>query len=114
MQNATEVYMPGPARFDMCGQSLPTHLTLTEEKISAGLAKRLKRYAEKALEDEGFLEAVCGWVVTVGTKDADEKPADRFYWVRWTNPKGASLTVVGILTSHGWPTLDHGMEVERA
>lgn len=114
MQVSTEVYMPGPARFDMCGQRLPTQLHLTEDSISAGLALRLMRYAEKALDAEGFLVPVNGWEVTVGTDDADEIPANRFYWVKWTNPKGASLSIVGILTSRGWPHLDHGMQVERA
>lgn len=114
MELTTEVYVRGPARFDMCGQSLPTQVHLTDEVISRGLAQRLKRYAERALDVEGFLDAVKGWEVTIGTDDADDSPADRFYWVKWTNPKGASLSVVGILTSRGWPQLDHGMQIERA
>lgn len=114
MEHSTEVYAPGPARFNMCGQSLPTQMHLTEEKISQGLATRLLRYAEKSLDAEGFLEAVAGWEVTIGTDNADERPADRFYWVKWTNPKGASLSITGILTSRGWPHLDHGMQIDRA
>jgi len=114
MAITTEVYMPGPARFDMCGQGLPTQMHLTDETISSGLAQRLMHYAERVLDAEGFLETVNGWVVTVGTDNADERPANRFYWVKWTNPKGASISVVGILTSRGWPNLDHGMQVDRA
>lgn len=114
MENSTEVYAPGKARFNMCGQSLPTQLHLTEEKISQGLAARLLRYAQKSLDDEGFLEAVAGWKVTIGSDNADERPADRCYWVQWTNPKGASLSITGILTSRGWPHLDHGMQIDRA
>ncbi len=114
MELTTEVYVRGPARFDMCGQSLPTQVHLTDEVISSGLAQRLKRYAERSLDTEGFLEAVKNWEVAIGTDDAEDSPADRLYWVRWTNPKGASLSVVGILTSRGWPQLDHGMQIERA
>ncbi|WP_427121610.1 hypothetical protein [Pseudomonas aeruginosa] len=114
MEHTTEVYAPWPARFNMVGQKLPTQMHLTEEKISQGLATRLLRYAEKALDAEGFLDAVAGWEVTIGTDNADERPADRFYWVKWTNPKGASLSITGILTSRGWPHLDHGMQIDRA
>lgn len=110
----TEVYQPGAARFTMAGQRLPTQMHLTSEVITAGLAARLLRYAERALDAEGFLAAVAGWEVTVGTDDADDAPADRAYWVMWTNPKGASLSITGILTSKGWPTLDHGMQIERS
>jgi len=114
MQLNTEVYAPGNARFDMCGQRLPTQMHLTDEKITPGLASRLLRYAEKSLDDEGFLDAVAGWSITVGSDNADERPADRFYWVMWTNPKGASLSITGILTRRGWPSLDHGMQIDRA
>jgi hypothetical protein len=89
-------------------------LRCTDEEISAGLAARLVRYAERVLDAEGFLAAVKHWNVKVGTEDADRRPADRCYWVCWTNEKGGSLSVVGILTSKGWPHLDHGMKIERA
>lgn len=114
MSIATEVYEPGPYRHDMCGQTLPRQMFLTDEQISKGLAQRLLRYAERSLAEEGFLEAVSGWAVTVGTDNADDSPPDRFYWVKWTNPKGASLSITGILTSRGWPYLDHGMQIDRA
>lgn len=110
----SEVYQRGPARFDMCGQRLPSHLSLTSQSVTAGLASRLVRYAAKVMEVEGFLQAVNGWSVTVGTNDACEAPADRWYWVSWINEKGASLSVIGILTRKGWPCLDHGLQVERA
>ncbi|MFL1449141.1 hypothetical protein ACI77O_12170 [Pseudomonas tritici] len=77
------------------------------------MAGRLLHYAERSLDDSGFLAAVAGWEVTVGTDDADERPADRHYWVTWTNPKGGTLSIIGIHTSRGWPTLDFGMQVER-
>lgn len=32
MEHSTEVYAPGPARFNMVGQKLPTQMHLTEEK----------------------------------------------------------------------------------
>lgn len=111
---ATEVYERKSARFDMVGTFLGYPLKLTEETVSSGLAKRLVKYAELALDEEGFLRAVEGWQVSVGTNDADKRPADRFYHVTWTNEKGASLAVVGILTSKGWPQLDHGLEIQRA
>lgn len=45
MELTTEVYVRGPARFDMCGQSLPTQVHLTDEVISRGLAQRLSAEA---------------------------------------------------------------------
>ncbi len=114
MAIATQVLARMPTRFDMCGQRLSTQLRVTDGEISSGLAKRLLSYAERTLDDEGFLAAVDGWEVTVGTNDAHEKPSDRVYWVTWTNPKGASLSVNGILTSRGWPSLDHGLDICRA
>lgn len=74
MEHATEVYAPGPTRFNMVGQKVPTQMHLTEERISRGLATRLHRYAEQALDAEGFLDAVAGWEVTIGTDNADEYP----------------------------------------
>lgn len=114
MDIATEVLKRGEARFDMVGQFLGYPLHSTAEQISTGLAVRLVRYAERTLDAEGFLAAVKGWSVKVGTNDADSKPADRWYWVCWTNEKGGSLSVQGILTSKGWPHLDHGLKIERA
>lgn len=111
---ATEVFQRGEARHDMVGRFLGYPLSVTEQQISAGLAARLVRYAERELDANGFLGAVQGWTVKVGTSDADRAPADRFYWVTWTNDKGGSISLTGILTSKGWPTLDHGLSIERA
>lgn len=107
----TEVMVKGPARFDMVGQRLPSSLHTVDECISAGLAKRLVGYATRAMAEGGFEAATQAWAVSVYTVDGDEKPADRRYCVRWTNPKGGYIEVVGILTSHGWPSLDHGFDI---
>lgn len=114
MTITTEVYQRGPARFDMVGQSLPTHLTLTADGVSPGLAKRLARYALQTLDDNGFGKVVAEWQVSVYTLEADEKPADRSYSVRWTNEEGGAIEVVGILTHRGWPFLDHGLDIQLA
>jgi hypothetical protein len=111
---ATEVLQREPARFDMVGKLLSCQLLSTGQEISAGLATRLFRYAERQLEENGFLGAVRDWSVTVGTNDGDEEPANRFYWVTWTNEKGGSISLSGILTNKGWPTLDHGLSIQGA
>lgn len=111
---ATEVLQREPVRFDMVGRALACQLRITEQVISAGLATRLVHYAERELDANGFLGTVQGWPVIVGTNDADEDPANRFYWVTWTNEKGGSISLTGILTSKGWPTLDHGLSIHRA
>ena len=110
----TEVLLRGQARHDMVGRFLGYPLHITEQQISAGLAKRLVRYGEHVLDDNGFLDMVQGWAVKVGTNDADKTPANRFYWVTWTNEKGGTINVTGILTSKGWPTLDHGLTIGLA
>ncbi|HCF3018224.1 TPA: hypothetical protein NIB55_005490 [Pseudomonas aeruginosa] len=107
----TTVLQLGPSRFDMGGRSLPKFLSETDQSISPGLAKRLIAYASSAMEDSGFLSAVAGWSINVYTMDADERPADRSYCVRWTNAQGGALEVIGILTSKGWPSLNHGIAV---
>lgn len=108
---ATEVMIPGPSRFDMTGQRLPTDLHTVAETISAGLAKRLHTYAERELIAQGFGPLAVGAKVTVYTIDGDEKPADRSYCVRWHTPKGGYVEMVGILTKAGWPSLDHGFAI---
>lgn len=107
----TKVMAADPARFDMTGRKLTTTLHTVDECISAGLAKRLVGYATRAMADGGFDAAVQAWAVSVYTVDGDDKPADRSYCVRWTNPKGGYIEVIGILTSHGWPSLDHGFDI---
>jgi hypothetical protein len=95
----------------MVGQALPRTLVETDESISAGLAKRLLAYATERLESAGFLPAVQEWDVEVETSDADLKPADRDYTVSFKNKEGGFIAVCGILTNHGWPTLDHGFDI---
>lgn len=107
----TEVWNRGPARLDMCGQSLPYQLSKTEEHISPGLAKRIHDYAAKRLHGAGLSPLVNGWACTIGTNDADDKPADRAYYVSWKNDAGTQVSIVGILTRNGWPSLDHGLEI---
>jgi hypothetical protein len=107
----TEVYKTGLAEFNQVGQLLGHPVAITNQVISQGLAKRLLDYGLKSLEDSGFLPAVQGWAVEIYTLDADEKPSDRAYVVKWVNEKGGYLEVVGIHTQGGWPALDYGLEV---
>lgn len=107
----TEVFVPDAAQFSMCGERLTQTLTRTEATISPGLAARLRHYALGILEAAGFLGAVDGWSPLVYTVDGHEAPVDRSYCVRFTNALGGYIEVIGILTRHGWPTLDHGLAV---
>lgn len=107
----TTILKRGPYRHDISGQSLPRYLNELDEQISSGLARRLYRYAQDRLADAGFLGAVTCWTPEVSTLDGDKNPPDRAYVVRFKNPKGGYIAVVGILTSHGWPSLDHGFEI---
>lgn len=45
--------------------------------------------------------------------DADDRPADRMYTVEFTNAGGGMIGVQGILTSNGWPCLDHGLCIDE-
>jgi hypothetical protein len=107
----TEVLKPGPARFNMVGQSLPTILRTIDESISKGLAERLHRYAERELIEQGFGALAKDAKVKVYTIDGDDKPADRSYCVRWHTPQGGYVELIGILTRSGWPSLDHGFAI---
>ncbi|WP_163006086.1 hypothetical protein [Methylobacterium brachiatum] len=100
----------GEPRFNMVGQRLPDSLHDTDEVITPGLIARLHRFALKALTDAGF--AVSDWACEVYTMDADQRPADRYYTVEFTNPLGGMLGVQGIATQHGHPCLDHGVCVD--
>lgn len=108
---ATEVYLRGESRFTMAGQKLPDQLHITDKVITHGLAFRLARYALQRLNDAGFAKAVEGWKLTVYTMDADLPSAERYYSVRWKNDTGGYIEVNGILTSRGWPSLDHGYSI---
>ena len=109
----TTVMRQGPAQFDAVGQYLGRSLKDTPECISQGLALRLARHADRRLRAAGFGPALEGCRVEVFTMDADERPADRTYAVTFRNQQGGSLTVVRILTLHGWPTLDHGFAIDE-
>lgn len=110
---ATAVYKTGAAEFNQVGQLLGYPLTLTDDAISQGLAQRLVRHAEKTLDESGFKQAVADWAVSVSTMDATEQPSQRCHQVTWTNSKGGAISVVGIMTRNGWPTLDYGLTIER-
>lgn len=81
--------------------------------ISPGLARRLIAYAERELSAAGFGPALAGCAIEVLTCDADLPASERDYQVTFTTPVGGSLSVDGILTSHGWPILDHGFTASR-
>jgi hypothetical protein len=108
---ATEVYQRGESRFTMTGQKLPDQLHITDKVITHGLAYRLARYALQRLNDAGFAKAVDGWKLTVYTMDAELPSSKRYYSVRWQNESGGYIDVNGILTSRGWPSLDHGYSI---
>lgn len=105
----SSVYVTGQPRFDMVGKRLPDVLHGTSETISAGLVARLHGYARRTLADSGF--GVEGWPCEVYTMDGDLRPAERLYCVEFITPKGGRIGVQGILTEHGWPTLNHGLTI---
>lgn len=107
-QITTKVMRREKARFDMVGKFLGYPLSIMNEEITQGLAERLTKYALN------HLDAVNGWKVEVYTLDGDAKPSDRTYCVRFINPKGASIEVIGIFTKNGWPFLNHGLAINRA
>lgn len=106
----TSVLQTGPAHFSQVGQRVSRLLHQTPERISPGLAERLCRHAERRLSEAGFTQAV-GWQVEVYTLNADDKPADRAYTVRFQNDKGGYVELIGILTARGWPNVDHGFAI---
>lgn len=105
----TTVYQQKP-HFNQVGQRLPSSLHETPEQITAGLAARLRRHAAQRLTDAGFTQAVA-WEAEVYTMDADEKPSERSYTVRFQNDKGGYVELCGILTANGWPNVDHGLAI---
>lgn len=84
----------------------------TDEEISNGMCVRLVNYACKELIENGLNQCL-SWGVNVSTLDGDCKPSDRSYCVNFKNDKGLEISLVGILTKSGWPTLDHGFEINR-
>lgn len=113
MHLSTVVYGKKPVEFYLYGASKPQTLFETGEEISSGLARRILAYAFDTLDSAGFKKAVDGWKIEVYTIDAEERPADRRYCVRWTNNYGGYIEVVGIYTKNGWPFLDHGLVIGR-
>lgn len=114
-QITTEVSQLGPIMRDMTGRSLGYKVTSTDKAVSKGLVAKLIKYAESELEASGFLAAVQGWSVTVGADmtEFSSKVADRIYSVTFTNDKGGSIAIEGILLSNGKPSLDHGFSIDR-
>lgn len=111
MSISTTVSKRLPAQFDQVGQFLGYPLQATAESISPGLANRIARYAVQRMTDSGFEPFLATAEVNVYTMDGDEESARRSYCVKFTSPKGGSIEVVGILTVKGWPSLDHGFEI---
>lgn len=108
---ATEVLKRGPAQFDMVGKHLGYSLHKVDEVITHGLAHRLACYATRRMAESGFLPFIRGSKLEVYTTDGDERPTDRSYCVRWQSEQGGYIEVIGILTKHGWPCLDHGFAI---
>jgi hypothetical protein len=107
MKISANVMARGEARFDMAGQRLPYSLHDTAEQISAGLVKRLYRYALHRLTDMGF--EVADWDCEVYTMDGGEPLKYRYYTVEFTNSKGGMIGVQGIgIGRGGHPDIDHG------
>ena len=85
----------------------------------AAVSEREERLAEQGQElqrREGQLQSLQHELerqrVTY-TMDGDERPANRFYTVEFTNPKGGMVGIQGIMTERGWPSLDHGLCIDR-
>jgi hypothetical protein len=108
---STAVLQRGPAQFDMTGRCLGYPLKPLDECISAGLARRLLKYAVQRGSEAGFGPLLAVAAPEVYTLDVDDKPSDRSYCVKFKTSQGGYLELVGILTRNGWPSLDHGFEV---
>lgn len=110
----TEVYKRNPTRFTTYGAALPTTVELLRDaSISEGLAQRLVSYANDRMNEAGFESMMLGASVTAYTLDGHSSPADRIYTVRYTNSKGGYIEVSGIMTRKGWPSLDHGFDINH-
>jgi hypothetical protein len=110
MTVATEVMVKGPPKFDMCGQFKGYPLTVNmNDVISPGLVRRLVQWASQQMESAGF--PIFDRVL-VSTTDGAERTSHRMYRVTFTNEKGGSIGVQGILTRNGWPFVDHGFFIE--
>lgn len=107
----TDVMIRMPIRYDMTGMALPQQVKTTGKTISKRLAARLYRYALDRLRLSGFQDVVTGWEPEAYTLDADNPVDDRTYCVRWVNPEGGYIEVIGIFISDGKPHLDHGFAI---
>jgi len=112
MDTVSTVYQRGDARFDLAGRFLGYPLSETGDAISEGLKQRLARYAEKRITELGLFPSNVQ-TCNVSTMDADRPPSERGYQVDFVIEEGGTIGVSGILTKHGWPTLDHGLHVEE-
>ena len=99
------------SQFNMVGQRLPSLVIDHAEKISAGLAQRLAKYAEKRMQESGFGPLLQGAEVEVYTLDGNDRKSDRCYTVKFSTRAGGYVEVSGIHVAHGWPTLDFGFEI---
>lgn len=111
MQLSTTVMKRGPAQFNMVGQHLGYPLKNMDEAISPGLAQRLARYAVQRMTESGFEPIVKAAEIEVYTLDGDDLPSQRNYVVKFKTPKDGYIELVGIMTSRGWPSLDHGFAI---
>lgn len=115
MKITTEVTLT-KVHWDRFNQFKNTHessIISCDEEISQGLAARLLKYAIGRAKESGLMGVLSNdWSVLVSTNDGDEKPANRYYEVRWTNAVGCYIELTRILTKNGWPFLDHHFEIE--
>lgn len=111
MSTPATAVMSRVSRFNQIGQRLDDFLVVTEDSISTGLANRLHRHAVSRLSAAGFSKMLEDSQVEIYTMDAEQKPADRSYSVRFKNKLGGYIEVIGIQTNHGWPSLDYGFDI---
>lgn len=102
----------GPAQFNCVGSFLHYPLIEIGGTISQGLVERLVRYAHDRVGRAGFARAIEGTSVEVYTMDAENRPSDRTYGVKFINDQGGEIEVCQIHTRAGWPFLDHGLAIE--
>lgn len=108
------VYVKQPTRHTMYGAAIPKDLRVdVSSEISGGLVKRLVSYAIEGFESAGFMSFVREARLSVYTVDGDLQSPDRSYCVRAQCEKGGYIEMIGILTSKGWPTIDHGFYIGR-
>ena len=105
----TVVYSQGPYR-EFAGKSIGRILSVTDEKISEGLAKRLVSYADKRFIESG-LSFCLEWDCVVETLDASVPVGQRTYHVMRKSSEGTEISLVEIHCRSGWPFVDHRFEI---